>query len=232
MISIFLAIRLCGRDNWISELDTCVASPALVSHLCDFSVVERRDLPSDHAPITVTVESSDLDLDGLLTRAALLGDSATRYGNAGKKPLVRKPLRYNRTNRELFLRNIERAEAVDATLELNELDHNVSDVLYSCVQKSLYASRQEETRGDINLGRWKRLLKDDDDARVWKAINWGGDFSMKIPGGNVQPSDEEFKAHFESALNPAAEASLGDMDVTNNVTIPILDEPISLEQVN
>ena len=44
------------------------------------------------------------------------------------------------------------------------------------------------------------------------------------------PSGECFKLHFEEILNPSQ--SSHDYDVSTDVTIPILDEPISQEEVS
>ena len=41
-----------------------------------------------------------------------------------------------------------------------------------------------------------------------------------VHGEEVSPSDEEFKAHFESVLNPRSVPP--DCDVSTDVTIPVL----------
>ena len=56
------------RDTWVSELDTCVTSPGLVQYVSDFDVIKRPDLPSDHAPICIT-----LDAPGHIKITYLLG---------------------------------------------------------------------------------------------------------------------------------------------------------------
>jgi hypothetical protein len=40
-------------DVWISELDVCLASVRATEIITDFSVYQRIDLPSDHAPIAI-----------------------------------------------------------------------------------------------------------------------------------------------------------------------------------
>ena len=42
------------RDVWISELDVCFISSQLLDSVNDFCVVHHSDLPSDHAPITMS----------------------------------------------------------------------------------------------------------------------------------------------------------------------------------
>ena len=218
------------RDVWISELDTCVASSTLINNLHDFSVIQRNDLPSDHAPITVTVSSTDVDLDSLLARATELGDHAALYGNAGKTGLIRKSLKFDRLNKAKFERCIGQMIVTPNDETIDDFERAITDALYSCSQNSIDTQVQETGVGDVHMGRWERLLEDGDDARVWKAINWKGDFATRGPGDNACPSDEEFKTHFEAVLNPSVGIS-HEGDVTTDVTIPILDDPISTLEV-
>ena len=62
-------------------------------------------------------------------------------------------------------------------------------------------------------------------TRVWRDIDWQGNFDVSILVQEVSPSDEEFKAHFESVLNPLSLPP--DCDVSTDVTIPVLDCHIS-----
>ena len=84
------------RDAWISELDTCVASVGLISKLNEFTVFfQRSNLPSDHAPVAVTVSTTGADINNILARAVSLGDHATLYSTAGKCKLIRKPIQFH-----------------------------------------------------------------------------------------------------------------------------------------
>ena len=82
---------------------------------------------------------------------------------------------------------------------------------------------------DTQLGRWEKLLSDRDDSRVWKAINWKGEFAGENNGKSC-PSNDEFKAHFDAILNLGTDNS-DPMEITTDVTIPVLDEQISVEEV-
>ena len=96
------------------------------------------------------------------------------------------------------------------------------------VQRSMAGRVDNYSEND--LGRWERLLDDDDDSRVWRAIDWRGNFENDFK--NIcRPSDEEFKAHFESILNQPSTANF-QVPGDTNVTIPILDDPISPGEVN
>ena len=73
------------------------------------------------------------------------------------------------------------------------------------------------------------LLCDFDDARVWKAISWKGNFEASERDNGIRPSDEDFKIHFERVLNPIRVPTL--LHVSNDVIIPLLDDPIFLVEV-
>ncbi len=53
-----------------------------------------------------------------------------------------------------------------------------------------------------NMGRWVRLMQDKDNGRMWRAIDWRGNFDVSTFGNDRSPSDEAFKKAFESILNP------------------------------
>ena len=123
--------------------------------------------------------------------------------------------------RDKFTENISCASIPDEQScdDVNVFAKNVSDVLYECARRS--QSVQDQMRDDLHLGRWERLLRDTDDARVWKAISWKGDFETD-KSNEACPSDKEFKNHFERVLNPipAPPPPL----VSTQVTIPVPDE--------
>ena len=75
-------------SEWVSEIDTCTVSSNLVSDVSGFAVIMNDSLPSDHAPITITLSVSGVDLDGLLTRSQYLGNHAVIYD----KKLCNKPI--------------------------------------------------------------------------------------------------------------------------------------------
>lgn len=74
------------------------------------------------------------------------------------------------------------------------------------------------------------MLDDTDDARVWKAINWKGDFSIDSQDEYSSPSDEDSKAHFETVLNPPGGANSYEVEVNTEITIPVLDKPPQIQQ--
>ncbi len=227
----FLGKRTFRRQGaWISEVDICMASRTMIKYIDDFSVVQRVDLPSDHAPITLTIASTGVDLNNLLVRSSQLGDHAALYSCAGKNNLFRKPLKFTNINKEVFRNRILQRDLSLLTedLEVSDVECAITNALYSCVQESV-CRNQRSDEVDTQLGRWERLLGDRDDSRVWKAINWKGEFVAGNKEGSC-PSSDEFKAHFEDILNPHV-SNHDDTEVTTDVTIPVLDEQISAVEV-
>ena len=221
------------RDTWISELDTCIASPCVVNRLSNFEVVKCSDLPSDHAPVTVTVSLTGVDLNHLEARASQLGDYSALDRSPAKTKYVRKPIKINCVNKDLFKENISLLDIPDTDIDINNYANEVSNVLYECVEKSRYAGNIEGHNTDnVTLGRWERLLNDRDDSQVWRAINWKGEWSDATNQTTAGPTDDDFKIHFESLLNPPG--NNGDIiptDYTTITSIPILDDPISVNEV-
>uniref|UniRef100_A0A0P4VRG8 Reverse transcriptase domain-containing protein n=1 Tax=Scylla olivacea TaxID=85551 RepID=A0A0P4VRG8_SCYOL len=218
------------RDAWISEVDVCMASCTMIRYIDDFSVVQRVDLPSDHAPITLTVSGTGMDLDNLIDRTRQLGDHAALYSVSVKKNLFRRPLKFMNIDKEVFSNVISQKDLnfFNGNVEISEVESGITNALYSCVQQSVCRNQRSE-QVDMQLGRWERLLSDRGDSRVWKAINWKGEYASEN-NGNSCPSSDEFKAYFETILN-ADTVNDDDVEVTTDVTIPVLDEQISVAEV-
>ena len=79
----------------------------------------------------------------------------------------------------------------------------------------------------MELERWERLIQDDDDSRVWKTVDWKGNYSASAHGNGVLPSDAEFRNdYFEKILNPTRVIETELPDLRTDVSIPMLDESI------
>ncbi len=180
-------------------------------------------MPSDNTPITLTVTRTGTVLDNLLVRASQLGDHAVLCCYDEKKKLGRNPLCFRNINVEVFGDVISKRDPIfpNENVELSDVERIIIDTLYSCVQES--------DAVDMRVDRWERLLSDRDDSRVWKAVNWKGEFTNEN-SDKACPNSDEFKAHFEAILN--ADVNNHDItDITTDVTIPLLDEQISAVEV-
>ena len=216
-----------GRE-WVSELDTCVVGPNILKNVCDFRVIRNDSLPSDHAPITLSLSLSGVDMHQLSLRAEQLGDHAVLYGQASKNTnLAMKPINMQNINVDSFLRNLSNENLPDANLSIDNCVTQMTDILYNCATRSRCVNNNNYDN-DVNQDRWERIVNDRDDTRVWKAVDWRGEFVSKNEVID-KPSDQEFKEFFESNLNLHSDITL--TDITSDVTIPVLDDPINIFEV-
>ena len=81
---------------WTSELDLCLVSPNMLEMIEDFNITHDLSLPSDHAPLSFSVQQH-LCLDKLAERASFLGDHAALYSKHMVN-VCRKPIRFTQIN--------------------------------------------------------------------------------------------------------------------------------------
>ena len=88
------------KKKWISELDVCLLSPKCLIMVSDFHIHQEKDLPSDHAPISLILTRDDpdhtelTDLELTIERASSLGQHETPNTQTHSViDLRRKPLR-------------------------------------------------------------------------------------------------------------------------------------------
>lgn len=219
------------RDAWVSELDTCIASPGLVPYVDELVVVKRTDLPSDHAPICMSLRIPGTHLDNVLARAELLGDHAALYGDAARNSLTRRSIKFSNIDKQKFVGNISEMCIPAIDDDVDTAASRISECLYVCAENSRGAVQAGGgARDGVRLGRWERLLGDVDDARVWKAINWKGDLETSMLVNEDRPKDSDFKLHLERVLNP--ERVPPPLLVSSDVTVPVLDDPILAAEVD
>ena len=230
------------RDHWISELDTNIVSYGLLDFLSNFTVHHTNWLPSDHAPISVDLKLNRFNLDSVLVRASNLGGHGSLLGQSNQNYVGNKPIKYNQININDFSRNI--ADLPVPNINITNVDSAVSDISqslyeYVCTCRTSESHTVSNTppepvaNGNLHYSnRWERILNDPDDSRVWKALNWKGEFT-----GNHQncdsPSDVDFKQFYESQSNQHANASQSQaFDIDNSINIPILDDQFTPVEVS
>jgi hypothetical protein len=106
------------------------------------------------------------------------------------------------------------------------MNASVYKCISNCVATPINASQPTTTQSCHT--RWNSLLTDDDPTALWKAINWNGCIQNNEHTPE-QPTDEEFKAHFESLLNslPITRLTAG-----GRTYIPVTDDPIQQQEVH
>ena len=221
-----------GRE-WISELDIALVNESMVKHVVDFHVLGDDSLPSDHAPVSLTLALPCIDLEDLECRAEHLGGHAALQDLASASGTDAKPINMSNVDNKLFLRNVLENELPNVNLTIDTSVKQVTDVLYSCIKNA--RSNVGWSNGNINNddidseNRWDRMLKDKDDERIWKAVNWKGDYCEFQNKTVDKPTDEEFKHFFENISDGHPNVEFDDIGI---VYIPMLDDPITEYEIS
>ena len=220
--------------KWISELDVCLVSPSVLHAIDSFHVHKEVHLPSNHAPISVTMDVTKIegriDTERLLIRAGDLGS----YPYPSRKVTMCK--------RQIRMRDVDTQKALDILLNVQppEIDalnidttvETMNSILYECVTSSEQRVPRDVRSAD-RPSRWCELLKNNDDRMIWQAIDWGGRLQDEHKSGG--PSDVDFKEHFEKLLHPEDVEPLDPTSVLQNMPqlyVPITDDVVTPVEVD
>lgn len=222
-----------GRE-WISELDTCIVSEGLIKCIQSFNVVHNYSLPSDHAPIEVVLWPPRIPLEILMNRASELGAHGAEYAARGpSEALTKRSVRLQNMDRDLFLLKLnEEYEHLPTGDDVDVKALQFCEILYSCASASESNTRNEGFIVESDQRRWDRIIDENDQAKIWQAINWRGEISVGHESVDSKPGDDAFKAHFEQLFNPPDVDEFDLDELYTEVTIPVLDEliaPIEVE---
>ena len=228
------------RENWISQLDWLLVSSPLLGMLDDFTINQHSPFLSDHAALTVRLSSMPSSLDAVVQRSKLLGTYDTY--KTGQR-VARKAVHINSFSAEGFRAELPDpvawwrqmcSTAADEPESVDEFCDKLTDMLYEvcCAARCNNQTTQSDPGVILNdaQSRWKILLRNKDSKSIWSAINWKGKVEPQTDQKH-RPSDASFRHHFEALLNPASagtELTIPDTDMY----IPILDDPISKEEVS
>ena len=238
------------NGKWISELDTVVSSYKMLNKFDNFTVHQTDWLPSDHAPISIGIELPKVNLDILSFRAEYLGGHAALMGHARQDRMVSRPVRYDQIDVADFSNMIR-----DMPIPLNEFNDisqlagDISNTLYNCAKSCLKRDQLQSGPPRLNSApniqggsgtftdyhsKWDQLLNDPDNSRVWKALDWKGEFIDNNSNVNsVSPSDSDFKNLYEVQFNQYFGANQGNnFEIDQQVNIPLLDDPIAPVEVS
>ena len=58
---------------------------------------------------------------------------------------------------------------------------------------------KEVRRNEYVSSRWLKILTNNDEKQIWKAIGWNGELTDPV-SETQRPADNEFKIHFEKLL--------------------------------
>ncbi len=209
--------------RWISEIDLCILSTACVDLVSDIRINQDTTLPSDHGPLELSIPyPHSINLDNLTLRANKLGDHV--IGPAAKTIMIAKGPALDRVDVRQFsqkLQDIHPPVPQNPDADLTWLTDTINNTAKA-------APRRQNQVWDQTQPRWSRLLACNDSRTIWKAVGWNGLLSESRQPKDM-PSDDEFKAHFESLLKP--EVTELEVDLGDSPYIPCLDDPITSEEV-
>ena len=216
------------NNRWISEIDLCLVKYSSLNTLKELCI--RQDmLCSDHAPLTVTINTEvfkSVAPSQLLERASNLGRTFT---HSPRTTNISRGLHHDKVDIEAFVTRMALCEPPNLGV-LNE--ESVQDaVKESCREINRIAKECKKVNvareGSVDL-RWKRIMEENDCGKIWKAINWKGEISTGHDA--TQPTDSQFKIHFEELLNPVTE-EVGEVDCEQAPSIPILDDHFTFREM-
>ena len=215
------------KDRWISQLDWSLVSNACIQNIVSFNILQTATLPSDHAPITLTLGKFTCTGNGLLLSASQLGTSVVPSTRSGRSPIAMQNI-----NHSAFIQLLPSPENLwELTVDIDGICCEISQILYNtasvCKVHNItdgpapaYASAME---------RWKKLIRDKDSKSLWQSINWKGEFESS-PDAIVRPSDKDFCDFYEDLFQCVGQ-STSDFCPTTDVYVPVLDAPISPSEV-
>ena len=116
----------------------------------------------------------------------------------------------------------------------DDLCSSLTDILYntctSAKVKNAYPQVESGPADQTALGRWRYVIQKSNPKDLWNAIAWNGTFETPS-NEKEQPSDAEFRSHFEALLNVSHQNE--DIVIPNVMThIPLLDEDITPYEVD
>ena len=223
------ALSFRQKKKWVSEIDLCVLSPSLLSCAKSFYVCQDATNLSDHASVSTEFIFTPglVHPRSLLTRAENTCGHAVLMSDAYNLTMCRKPIPYHHIHPLQFCEMLQdRSPPTFDDKSVDTLCTEFSDLIYESAKKCK-APAPVSSSHSHELSRWQRIIDCEDPKMLWRAIDWKGEFNAAPE--KEKPSDEEFRLHLEHLLNPE---NLDDEwpTVVNQVSVPMLDEPITLRE--
>ena len=186
--------------NWISELDYCLVSIKGLQYVRQFEMVQcvqNKPLPSDHAMLQTTFNIDHTQPYNLLKkRASDLGRSTYEKD---EEVAVCKSVPMSRIDTEKVKEYLENNHPPE--IDGKNEDELVRTFFTKADDVMSKYKLKEVTTNEYVSSRWLKILRNNDEKQIWKAIGWNGELT-DLSATTQKPSDNEFKIHFEKLLNP------------------------------
>ena len=174
------------------------------------------------------IASYDLIAPSLLERAKNLGTSyVTPQPEHRKSPRTESSNNISINNFKRYMNEHQPPILTECDLD-SVLNAGLKIIKDGANNAKLNYTHYGENTWEQSQPRWKNLIEKNDSGTIWKAINWKGEISET---SSIQPSDEQFKLHFEDLLN-TDQGNLPDIDLSDSPYIPVLDNPFTLLELN
>lgn len=211
------------RTEWISELDFCFVSEALIPQLCEFKINKDTKLPSDHAPIEcklnkANINQCNIDCAQLFDHMVQLGC----YSHTQSPSKHSKRWNVEEIDAKKFQELLANIPDTNDVQNIEQAITNFESMLHDCARQSKRVGISvDKENGDV----WSVLAQKNDHKEIWASINWLGKVG-KISDSKA-PSETEFKLHFESLLNPSGVEKLTQDMAGDCPSMPITDSPFT-----
>ena len=219
------------RRQWISEIDLCLAKPTMLSKISDLAI--RQDIHgSDHAPLCVSLDMAGVDLtdvEDLRRRSAELGMPYAVTEPPIKLSRSPKHTEVDKERLAALLQDTPPPQLPEdhADVDLESATREACDAVSAAAQRCRLPRAARQPQWDAAQPRWERILATKDPKIIWRSVGWKG---KPIEDTSDQPSESEFKIHFENLLGNG-NANL-DCDFSNAPVIPVLDDPFHYNELN
>ena len=178
-------------------------------------ITENRDIIE--RDITEAIEGNDIDL-------------AVENFNLHMENMHHvSKLKFNKVNRSLHTNLM-----TNANIRFRNLISKIHESDSSGIDEVLegYLESRKQVTGYMmssELEEWKRVTSGNDDSELWNKIDWKGEIKCAT---KIHPPLNQLKEHFEN-IYTAEDNSLQNLDeLSSDIYIPILDDPITNLEVN
>ena len=180
------------KSQWISQLDWALCSLDILCDVISFNVMQNDVLPTNHAPITLTLACDNVSHSDLLTRATDLGQSILP-----KQPSQQAAVSMTRIDHASFQSNLpDPADFWQSTMSTDQMASYMSNQLIDTAVKSQVPRTHCNTRKVTNADdRWNHIIRNKDPRQLWQSINWRGTFDT-APDRLETPPDSDFCEYF------------------------------------
>ena len=217
-----------GRRE-VSQLDWALCTPATVKHLEQFNI-DRTTTGvknmSDHYMIWLNLCDIQPSSKLIHERACQLGISHIAHSEIHRNAKQKK-ISMNSVNYTNFLEALPDTQGLwSETLSPSGNCETISSAIYMAASS---ASKPQKpipyTAPGNSQERWRNLLSENDEKKIWRSINWRGEWDYTGP--DTSPSDETFTDYFDTLFNPEHTSGHEPLFTPDQeIYIPVLDDPI------